>query len=93
VNPVDFLLVAVVLFFGFCVAFFAGFLSAIAKHLLGTGSAQRTTAATGQACPRDQAKASTGGRSWSRFSDEACLHGIIVVDPSLVEASAAVPAC
>src|SRR5438105_8689273 len=33
VNPLDFLLIAVVILADFCVPFFAGFLSAIAKHL------------------------------------------------------------
>src|SRR5215218_3128656 len=34
VNPLDFLSIAVVLLADFCMAFFAGLLSAIAKHLL-----------------------------------------------------------
>src|SRR6266540_2916177 len=37
VNPLDFLLIAVVLLADCCVAFFAGFLSAITKHLLAPG--------------------------------------------------------
>src|SRR5256884_8716134 len=43
VNPLDFLLIPVVLLAAFCVDFFAGFLSAIAKHLRVPNEASRLT--------------------------------------------------
>src|SRR6266516_4359894 len=57
VNPLDFLLIAVVLLADSCVPFFAGFLSAIAKHLsvlkqpeyaaVGVGDGRQARYATG----------------------------------------------
>src|SRR6266542_5044593 len=47
VNPLDVLPIAVVLLADFCVPFFAGFLSAIAKHLLQTAQCSQEDAGVG----------------------------------------------